>query len=93
MLKTEQRQFYQVKKGQTLAEIADYFSVSAFLLARENHLESPPYTGQILYIPTQKGNAYTVQAGDTKTLVCGDEESYRAKNGTDVFYIGMRVIL
>lgn len=93
MLKTEQRQFYQVKKGQTLREIADYFSVSEFLLVKINRLTSPPAAGQILRIPEEKGNAYTVQAGDTKALLCGNEENYRAHNGTDVFYIGMRVIL
>ena len=93
MLKTVQRQFYQVKKGQTLAEIADYFSVSAFLLAKCNHLSAPIYAGQILKIPQESGNVYVVQEGDTKTLLCGDEETYRQKNGMDVFYIGMRVIL
>ena len=93
MLKTVQRQFYQVKKGQTLAEIADYFSVSAFLLVKVNQLSAPIYAGQILKIPQESGNVYVVQEGDTKTLLCGDEETYRQKNGTDVFYIGMRVIL
>ena len=93
MLKTVQRQFYQVKKGQTLAEIADYFSVSQFLLVKVNHLSAPIYTGQVLKIPQESGNVYVVQEGDTKTLLCGDEETYRQKNGTDVFYIGMRVIL
>ena len=88
-----QVQFYQVKKGQTLAEIADYFSVSQFLLAKCNGLKNPPHAGQILRIPQTQGNVYFVQEGDTKTLLCGGEESYRMKNGTDVFYIGMRVIL
>ena len=93
MLKTEPRQFYQVKKGQTLAEIADYFSVSQFLLVKINRLTSPPCAGQILLIPQQSGNVYTVQEGDTKALLCGSEEAYLSKNGTDVFYIGMRVII
>lgn len=93
MLKTEQGQFYQVKKGQTLREIADYFSVSEFLLVKINCLTSPPFAGQILRIPEEKGNVYTAQAGDTKELLCGSVENYRAYNGTDIFYIGMRVIL
>lgn len=93
MLKTVKRQFYQVKKGQTLKQIADYFSVSEFLLVKVNHLTSPPCAGQILQIPQESGNVYTVQEGDTKTLLCGSEENYFTKNGTDVFYIGMRVIL
>ena len=91
MLNTEYRQFYQVKQGQTLAEIADYFSVSERLLVQENGLTAPPFIGQILLIPNQRGNAYTVQAGDTKALLCGSEENFYRKNGTDIFYIGMRV--
>ena len=93
MLKTQQRQFYQVKKGQTLAEIANYFSVSQFLLVKINTLSSPPFAGQILQIPSERGNIYTVQEGDTKELLCGSAENFRALNGTDVFYIGMRVII
>ena len=91
MLNTVYRQFYQVKKGQTLAEIANYFSVSERLLAKENGLSAPPFAGQILLIPKARGNAYTVQAGDSKALLCGSEENYRLKNGTDIFYLGMKV--
>ena len=93
MLKTQQRQFYQVKKGQTLAQIAENFSVSPFLLVKINRLASPPCVGQILQIPNERGNLYVVQEGDTKILLCGSEENYRALNGTDVFYIGMRVVI
>ena len=93
MLKTEQGQFYQVKKGQTLREIADYFSVSEFLLVKINCLTSPPFAGQILRIPEEKGNVYTAQAGDTKTLLCGSEENYYRRNGTDVLYPEMPVVL
>ena len=93
MLKTEKREFYQVKKEQTLAEIAAYFSVSERVLAQENGLTEPPKNGQILRIPTACGNAYIVREGDTKELLCGSAENYRQKNGTDVFYIGMKVII
>ena len=93
MLKTQQRQFYQVKKGQTLAQIAENFSVSPFLLVKINALATPPCAGQILQIPNERGNLYVVQEGDTKTLLCGSEENYRALNGTDVFYLGMRVVI
>ena len=91
MLKTIFRRYYQVKKGQTLEEIADYFSVSERLLAQKIGLTKAPFAGQILTIPTERGNAYTVQEGDTKTLLCGSEENFHRKNGTDAFYIGMRV--
>ena len=80
-----------MKKGQGLREIARYFSVSERLLARENGLSAPPCAGQILRIPKARGNAYTVQAGDTKALLCGSEENYEKMNGTDIFYIGMQV--
>ena len=80
-----------MKSGQTLREIADYFSVAERLLAQMNDLSTAPYAGQILRIPTIGGDAYTVQEGDTKALLCGGEENYRKKNGTDIFYIGMRV--
>ena len=60
-------------------------------MVKVNGLSAPPYAGQILRIPKSRGNAYTVQAGDTKELLCGSEENYEKKNGTDIFYIGMPV--
>ena len=93
MLKTEQVRYYKIKDGQSLRDIAVAFCVSEFLLVKENALTEPPRAGQILKIPTERGNAYIVRAGDTKQLLSGNDENYRRKNGTDVFYIGMRVIL
>ena len=93
MLKAEKRKFYQVQAGQTLKEIACFFGVSEFLLAKCNGLKSPPFAGQILFIPSERGNAYIVKAGDSKALLCGSEENFKRKNGTDVLYLGMRVIL
>lgn len=93
MLKTERAKFHIVKEGQTLQEIAAYFSVSPWLLAEENGLNAPPHVGQVLKIPQEKGNAYVVRAGDKKALLCGCDENFRRRNGTEVFYIGMRVIL
>ncbi len=82
-----------MREGQTLEGIAEYFSLSPYLLAAENGLNAPLRTGQILKIPNERGNLYTVKEGDTKELLCGSEENFRKKNGTDIFYIGMRVIL
>lgn len=93
MVKTEWKKRYRVKSGQTLKEIAMHFCVSAFLLAKMNGLCEEVEEGQMLDIPDERGNAYTVREGDTKTLLCGSEEAYERKNGTGVFYIGMRVIL
>ena len=93
MLRLQQRKFYQVKVGQSLKEIAKAFCVSEFLLAKCNGLKSPPFAGQILLIPEARGNAYTVKAGDSKALLCGSVENFERKNGTDILYPGMRVIL
>ena len=93
MLKTKSANFYKVQSGQTLQEIADYFSVSEFLLAKTNGLKSEVSAGMILAIPKECGNAYIVREGDTKSLLCGSEEAFLQKNGTDIFYLGMRVIL
>lgn len=93
MLKTERVKYYKVKEGQTLKEIAAYFSVSPYLLAKCNGLVQQPHEGRILQIPAERGNCYVVQEGDTKALLCGSEEGYERKNGTDIFYIGMRVIV
>lgn len=93
MLRFEQRKFYKVKEGQTLKEIAAAFCVSEFLLAKCNRLQTPPFAGQILFIPAERGNAYIVKEGDTKALLCGSEENFERKNGTDILYLGMRVVL
>ena len=93
MLKAVDCKYYKVKQGQTAEKIAEYFRISPRVLARENGLTGEPFAGQILIIPNLKGNAYTVREGDTKELLCGSAEGFERKNGTDVFYIGMRVIL
>ncbi|MBQ8291312.1 MAG: LysM peptidoglycan-binding domain-containing protein [Clostridia bacterium] len=92
MLKSGWVRFYKVKEGQTLEAIAAFFCVSAYLLAERNGLTEEPQAGVLLEIPSARGNAYTVKPGDTKTLLCGSEEAYNAKN-TQVFYYGMRAIL
>lgn len=93
MLKLDSVQYYRVKDGQSLAQIAAVFSVSPRLLAKQNGLKEPPFVGQILRIPSERGNAYVVRAGDTKTLLCGSEERFERLNGTGAFYIGMQVII
>ena len=93
MLKTVQVQYYKVKEGQSVRQIAEYFSVSPYLLAKINGLKEEPSSGCILKIPNERGNLYTVKEGDSKALLCGSEEAFEKKNGTDVFYIGMRVVL
>ena len=93
MLTLEIKRFYKVKEGQTLDSIAKTFKVSKYLLAQRNGLTQPPQNGQILEIPQERGNVYTVQCGESKRLLCGSEENFQKKNGTDILYPGMRVIL
>lgn len=94
MLQLKISQYYKVKKGQTLEEIAAAFGVAARVLVQENALSKQPTAGQILQIPLHlRGNAYTAKEGEDKALLCGNEQNYRKKNGTDALYLGMRVIL
>ncbi len=93
MLKTERVNYYKVKAGQSLRQIAAYFSLSPYLLAKENGLNAPPVAGMILKIPDARGNGYTVREGDSKELLCGSAENYERLNGTPHFYVGMRVII
>lgn len=93
MLKVLWQKYYKVKSGQTLREIAETFCVSERALVRANGLKGEPFCGQVLEIPKLQGNAYTVKQGDTKELLCGSEENFLQKNGTERLYLGMRVIL
>ncbi len=88
----EEKEWYQVREGQTLRQIAQAFGVSAYVLARENGLQEEPSEGRLLHIPTARGNAYTAQEGDSKRLLCGSEGKFAQKNGEHL-YLGMRVIL
>lgn len=92
MLKRSDEKLYKVHPGETLEQLAARFGVTAYQIVAENRLNAPLYAGQVLLLPKSTG-VYTVQAGDTKALVCGSDEVYRTKNGTDVFYPGMRVRL
>ena len=92
MLSSMEWKFYKVKAGQTLREVATEFCVSEWKIVRENHLNSELWAGQILRIPAERGNAY-IAGEESKDLLCGSEENYFKKNGTDILYSGMRVIL
>ena len=92
MLNSFEKRLYKVKRGQTLKTLAEQAGVTAYLLVKENGLSAELYEGQILRLP-KKGNLYTVKAGDSKKLLCGSEENYAEKNGTEIFYPGMRVFL
>ncbi len=93
MLKLSRPNYYKVQKGQTIRSVSDAFCVSEWKLVKENGLKEEIYEGQILKIPAECGNRYTVQAGDNKRLLCGSKENFKSWNGTDIFYIGMRIVL
>ena len=83
---------YRVKKGQTLSQIAAVFCVSPALLARENALTGELRGGEVLKIPP-RGNQYTVQGGESKTLLCGSPQRFYDLNGTSAFYPHQKIIL
>ncbi len=84
--------FYRVKKGQTLTAVAKTFRLPPRLLASANRLSEEIREGQVLVLPAG-GDLYTVRGGESKALLCGSEEAFRTRNGTDVFYIGQTVLL
>ena len=86
------KKMYKVKEGQTLRLLAAELSTTEYALIAENDLRKELYAGQVLRLPRSR-DVYTVQAGDTKRLLCGSEENYKSVNGTSIFYIGMRVRL
>ncbi len=85
--------FYRVKNGQTLLGIAEAFRVPLCRLARDNGLAGEPSAGQILTIPQDCGNEYRVKGGESRTLLCGSPETFRARNGTSALYPTQRVFL
>ena len=93
MLKIKIPNVYKVKKGQTLRDVAQAFSVAEGNLVQINALTQELYPGQLLKIPFQRGHAYVVQEGDTPILLCGSKERFYEMNGVEECYIGMRVII
>ena len=92
MLKIGNFQFYKVKRGDTIKGLSEQLPTTMYALIEKNCLTKEPIEGDILRLPPP-AKLYTVQAGDTKVLLCGSEEAYHTRNGTTVFYLGMRVCL
>ena len=86
-------EYYRVKKGQTLQEIANAFHLPPRVLAYKNGLFEEPRAGQILYIPPACGNLYTVRGGESKALLCGSKENFEKKNCTKLLYPAQVVLL
>lgn len=92
MLKSFYGKLYKVKRGQTVASLAKEVGVTPYLLVAVNGLKEELFEGQIVFLP-RGGNVYTVREGDTKALLCGSKDRYLEKNGADIFYPGMKVLL
>ena len=84
--------FYRVKRGQTLSQVAQAFGVSPVRLAGENNITGELCGGEVLKLPP-RGNVYTVQGGESKSLLCGSPEKFLQLNGTAAFYPGQKVLL
>lgn len=83
---------YRVKRGQSLADIARTFGVTARLLAAVNHLKKEPEEGQVLLLPPS-GDRYVVRGWESRTLLCGSPERFSERNGTRALYPGQEIIL
>ncbi len=86
-------ELYRVKKGQTLNDVANTFFCPVSVLVRENALTSEISEGEVLRIPSERGNLYTVRGGESKTLLCGSDEAFYEKNGTHCLYPTQKVFL
>ena len=78
--------FYRVKRGQSLADIACAFGYPPRLLAARNGLTKEVEEGQLLLLPKEEGNLYTVRGGESKTLLCGSPAHFEKRNGTVWLY-------
>lgn len=92
-LETEQKTYYRLKKGQTLADVAQFFGVPPRVLAALNSLGEEPQAGRVLQIPEERRNLYTVRGGESKALLCGSDETFEERNRTKYLYIGQTVWL
>ena len=89
----EECEFYRVKKGQTLKDVAEAFSCPVRLIAAVNGLSEEVRAGEVILIPKAEGNLYAVRGGESKTLLCGSDESFSKKNGTNCLYPTQIVLL
>lgn len=85
--------YIRVRKGQTLAAIAETYSLPPRLIAAENALTEEVTEGQILRLPHTECNLYTVRGGESKTLLCGSPETFERLNRTQRLYPGQKVFL
>ena len=86
-------EYYRVKKGQTLLEIARTFYLPPRVLAYSNNLTQEPKEGAVLYIPQRCGNLYTVRGGESKKLLCGSNDNFEKLNCTRLLYPAQIILI
>ena len=57
-LELEQKTYYRLKKGQSLADVASAYGVPPRVLAALNGLKEEPREGSVLQIPAERRNLY-----------------------------------
>ncbi|MBE5753620.1 MAG: LysM peptidoglycan-binding domain-containing protein [Clostridiales bacterium] len=92
MLKLEYKKLHKVTSGETVEKIAKTYRLPVRAIVKENDLKSEVWSGQVLILPSPQGDLYTVQAGDSKALLCGSKENYEKKNGK-ILYPTLKVWL
>jgi murein DD-endopeptidase MepM/ murein hydrolase activator NlpD len=82
---------YTVRRGDTLAEVADRLNVSVEALAKANHLKRPYrlMPGKVLTNPAAKGAEEAPSKGSGKTARAG-AEGYVVRSGDTLFGIAQR---
>ncbi len=92
-LELEQKTYYRLKKGQSLADVAKVYGVPPRVLAALNGLKEEPQEGRVLEIPAERRNLYTVRGGESKAMLCGSDKNFEERNKTKLLYIGQTVWL
>lgn len=85
MLELKRKKLHKVAQGETLALLAETYRLPIRDIVLENGLTEEIWVGQVLVLPNRKGNLYTAQAGDSKTLLCGSKENYECLNGERLY--------
>lgn len=86
-------EYIRARRGQTLGTIAAAYGIPPRVLAAENGLSEEVREGQILRLPREERNLYTVRGGESKTLLCGSPEEFERLNRTARLYPGQKVFL
>lgn len=89
------KNYYRVKRGDTLLSIAEQFFIPPFKLIADNCLKREVREGQVLIIDKLNRKVYRVKPFETILSVCKDfcisTEDFISINKTDYIYPGILV--